>query len=118
MPIYQFDCTGCGQSTDALMKYSERETGITCDCGSHADAVITACQIKPSLGGAHKGRISPPDVGPLSKTTKAYQKQQDDKHSKYYAPDQTFGQGSVKKFKETQRKAGQMRNGKTNFTKD
>ena len=113
MPVYQFDCTGCGQSTDTLMKYSEREAGITCDCGSHADAVITVCQIKVS----GMARIAPPDVGPLSKKTKAYQKQQDDKHSKYYAPDQTFGQGSVKKFKETKRKEAEALKGKTNFTK-
>ena len=113
MPIYQFNCTGCGESTDTLMKYSEREAGITCDCGSHADAVITACRIKTS----GMARITPPDVGPLSKKSKAYQKQQDDKHSKYYAPDQTFGQGSVNKFKETQSKELASRKGKTNFTK-
>ena len=118
MPIYQFDCTECGKSTDTLMKYNEREAGITCHCGSHADAVMTACALRPSIGGAHGGRLSPPDVGPLSKKTKAYQKKKDDENSKFYAPDQTFGQGSIKKFKETQRKEGQMQSGKTNFTKD
>ncbi len=62
-------------------------------------------------------RLTPPDVGPLSKKTRAYEKQQDDKHSTYYAPDKTFGQGSVAKFKETQRKMAQAEAGKTNFTK-
>ena len=62
-------------------------------------------------------RIMPPDVGPLSKKSKAYQKQQDDKHSKYYAPDQTFGQGSVNKFKETKRRMVDADKGKTDFTK-
>ena len=117
MPVYQFDCTGCGESTDVLMKYSEREAGITCDCGSHAGAVITACQIKPSLGGAHKGRIMAPDVGPLSKKTKAYQKKKDDENSKFYAPDQTFGTGGVNGFKARQIKRNEMKQGKTNFTK-
>ena len=95
------------------MKYSEREAGITCDCGSHADAVITACRIKT----AGMARITPPDVGPLSKKSKAYQKQQDDNRSKYYAPDQTFGQGSVNKFKETKRRESEALKGKTDFTK-
>ena len=116
MPIYKFDCTVCGESKDNLMKYSERAAGLTCDCGSHMEPVITACHFKPSLGGAHGGRLTPPDVGPLSKTTKAYQKQQDDKHSKYYAPDQTFGQGSVAKFNKTQQKKVDAGNGKTNFS--
>ena len=100
------------------MKYSEREAGLNCECGSNMEPVITACHIKPSLGGAHKGRITPPDVGPLSKKTKAYQKKKDDENIvNSMRPDQTFGQGSLKKFKETQSKAKAMLQGKTNFTK-
>ena len=113
MPVYQFDCTGCGESTDILMKYSEREEGITCDCGSHADAVITACRIKTS----GMARLTPPDVGPLSKKSRAYQKKKDDENSKFYAPDQTFGQGSLNKFKETKRRMVEADKGKTDFTK-
>ena len=113
MPIYQFDCTGCGQSTDTLMKYNEREAGITCDCGSHADAVITACRIKT----AGMARITPPDVGPLSKKSRAFQKKKDDENSKFYAPDQTFGQGSVKKFTKMKDKQYEMSKGKSKFTK-
>ena len=78
------------------------------------DPVITPCRIKTS----GMARITPPDVGPLSKKSKAFQKKHDDEHSKYYAPDQTFGQGSVAKFKETQRKEVESNKGKTNFTKD
>ena len=117
MPIYQFDCTGCGQSTDTLMKYNEREAGITCECGEHAVPVMTTCAIKPSVGGAHRGRITPPDVGPLSKKSRAYQKKKDDENSKFYAPDQTFGVGGVNGFKERTIKQKQMKKGQTNFTK-
>ena len=102
------------------MKYSEREAGITCDCGSHADAVMTACNIKPSLGGAHAGKMSKAKipVGPLNPKTKAYQKKNDEANSKFYSPDQTFGQGSVKKYNELKVKQAQALHGKSDFTKN
>ena len=99
------------------MKYSERAAGLTCDCGEHMEPVITTCMIKPSLGGAHGGRITPPDVGPLSKKSRAYQKKKDDENSKFYSPDKTFGTGGVNGFKERQIKQNEMKQGKTNFTK-
>ena len=113
MPIYQFDCNSCGETKDALMKYEEREQGLNCECGSHMDAVLTTCRIKVS----GSGRITPPDVGPMSKTSKAYQKKQDDENSKFYAPDKTFGDGGLKGHKARQIKHKEMKKGKTNFTK-
>ena len=110
MPIYQFNCTGCGQSKDELMSYDDRKAGITCECGSQMEYEFSACHFKPSADGAHAGRMnkSGTPVGPLNPKTKAYQKRNDEANSKYYAPDQTFGQGSVKKFKELKRKEAKV----------
>ena len=62
-------------------------------------------------------RIIAPDVGPLSKKSKAYQKKKDDENSKYYAPHQTFGTSGVNGFKGRQTKREQMKKGQTNFIK-
>ena len=66
--------------------------------------------LKPSADGAHAGKMNKSriPVGPLSTKTKAYQKKNDEANSTYYAPDQTFGQGSVNKFKELKRKEAKV----------
>ena len=98
------------------MKYDDRAAGLTCGCGEHMGAVFTAPAI--IKGFTQRRRLTPPDVGPLSKASKARQKKDDEENSSFYRPDQTFGQGSVAKFNKTQQRKVEADKGKTNFTKD
>ena len=92
------------------MSYDDKDAGLTCECGSHMEYQLTGCHFKPSADGAHGGKMnkSKTPIGPLNPNTKAYQKKNDEASSKYYAPDQTFGQGSVNKFKELKRKEAKV----------
>ena len=114
--MYEYKCTKCEVITDELCSYSEREEPTTCEaCGSEARIIFSASSFKPSIDGAHGGRLIAPDVGPNSKTSKAYQKKMDDQNSVYAGPGQhgsmTANQRAV--FKQ---KKEQMDQGKTNFT--
>ena len=99
-----------------MCSFSERETPIDCEsCGTRAEIIFSASSFKASIGGAHGGRLIAPDVGPNSKTSKAYQKKMDDANSVYAGPGQhgsmTTNQREI--FKQKQEKMDQ---GKTNFT--
>lgn len=113
--MYNYKCDHCGSEEDHLMSYDERETSFPCECGHEKTYGISPVKFKPG-GGGHAKRIIAPDVGPNSKTSRAYQKKMDDANSTYAGPGQhgsmTANQREV--FKQRQK---QMDTGKTNFTK-
>ena len=115
MPIYEYECKECETVTEDMCSYAEREVPITCECGGEAGIIFSATSFKPSVGGAHGGRLIAPDVGPMSKSSRSYQKKMDDENSTYAGPGQhgsmTANQREV--FKQRQK---QMDTGKTNFT--
>ena len=117
MPIYNYECEKCGNSEDHMLSYDDRETElIECEeCQTPLSYTFSACAFKPSVGGAHGGRLIAPDVGPLSKTTKAYQKKMDDKNSQFYAPGM-HGSMSSDGRKDFNRKAREMANGNGNLS--
>lgn len=114
MPIYNYTCESCGREEDNLMTYEERLTEFDCECGEKMVYEISAVTFVPG-GGGHPRRAIAPDVGPNSKTSKAYQKKMDDQHSRYYAPGMSQSMTSKQrtKFNATQ---ADMKKGKTDFT--
>lgn len=116
MPIYEYQCAVCKSVETSLVSYEERNTPVSCECGGTARFIMSAPAFKPSIGGAHRRQAIAPDVGPLSKTTKAYQKKQDDENSSFYGPGQHGSMTSAqrKTFKQTDI---EMKQGKSDFTK-
>tara|TARA_B110000285_G_scaffold106846_1_gene121556 strand:+ start:64 stop:417 length:354 start_codon:yes stop_codon:yes gene_type:complete len=117
MPIYEYKCTKCEEISTDMCSYTERETPIDCDeCGSKAEIIFSAVAFKPSVGGAHAGRLIAPDVGPNSTKSRAYQKKMDDSVSTYAGPGQ-HGSMTAKGRKEFALKQIGMDAGQTKFTK-
>ena len=113
--MYNYECDACGSEEDHLLSYDERETTtFPCECGGVKTYGISTVSFVPG-GGGHVRRLIAPDVGPLSKSSIAYEKKMDDKNSNYAGPGQhgsmTANQREV--FKQRQK---QMDTGKTNFT--
>ena len=42
MPIYDFECEKCNKITEHILKVSNSEQAIQCECGGLADKIITA----------------------------------------------------------------------------
>tara|TARA_R110001592_G_scaffold240122_2_gene500126 strand:- start:915 stop:1265 length:351 start_codon:yes stop_codon:yes gene_type:complete len=116
MPIYTYTCSSCGENEDHLVSYEKRTDDQDCNCGQKMKYEFSACAFKPSVGGAHKGRLIAPDVGPLSKKSKAWQKKMDDKNSQFYAPGM-HGSMTASGRKDFNYKAREMAKGNGNFTK-
>lgn len=115
MPLYTYLCRSCEESEDHINKYEDRLTEYSCDCGEVRTYILKPCSFIPG-GGGHKRRITAPDVGPLSKQSRAYEKKRDDENSHFYQPGTDLAMTS-KQRKEYKAKLGQMEQGKTNFTK-
>ena len=113
--MYNYKCDTCGSQEDHLMSYDERKTTFPCECGDVKYYGISPVKFKPG-GGGHAKRIIAPDVGPMSKSSRSFEKKMDDENSQFYAPgmhgSMTANQREV--FKQRQK---QMDTGKTNFTK-
>jgi len=114
--MYEYKCTKCEVITDELCSYSEREVPTTCEaCGSEARIIFSASSFKPSIDGAHGGRLIAPDVGPMSTTSKAYEKKMDDSVSVYAGPGQHGSMTANQREVYKQRKES-LDKGQTNFT--
>lgn len=99
--IYDYACVVCEETREAIRQVKQRNDDLECECGSNMTLLISGgagFKISGSgvaspgykhNGAAKKYKRGRP-VGPLSKDSKAYEKNQDDKSSKYYGP----GQGS------------------------
>ena len=116
MPIYELHCQSCGVQKDELMKYDDMKSGVTCECGGSMRNVICPPAI---MGSSNKKFVMKPNVGPMAKDTKAYQKKHDEEGSlDCYKPGGTFGGSGNKSFKEVNKRKGEAMRGKTDFSKD
>ena len=99
-----------------MMKYDEMKAGVSCKCGGTMSNRISAPMMIKDFGSGPQKRAMAPDVGPLSKQSRAYEKKQDDENSHFYKPGSDLSMTSVQR-KEYKTKAEGMESGKTNFAK-
>ena len=98
------------------MKYEEMAKGLTCECKGHMGNVIRAPAIIKDFGSGPQRRAMAPDVGPLSKQSRAYEKKTDDENSHFYKPGSDLSMTSTQRAS-YKKKAKGMESGKTNFAK-
>ena len=116
MPIYDLYCQSCGFQKEEMMKYEDMKAGVSCECGGNMKNRISAPMMIKDFGSGPQRRAMAPDVGPLSKQSRAYEKKRDDENSHFYKPGSDLSMTSAqrKRFKSTTKG---LEEGKTNFAK-
>jgi putative FmdB family regulatory protein len=59
MPIYEYECTDCGEQFEKLVRMSTKESEVECpDCGAHHSKRMVSLMASLGRGGAAVGAAS------------------------------------------------------------